>query len=226
MSPATWTRIVPKRTTREPPALVATAPPTVAESRLAKSTGASNPAAWACRRQSAIVTPAPSVTCERAGVDGAARVRRLVDSTTIGSPRGTLPPTSPVLPPCGTTGDAGRGARPRARRRPRPVDPGRTTSSASPTKRPVQSRANDAVTSGSSSTWSGPTTSASVAPRARSRRRRPQQQRLQGPTDRALVVEQQRVGQPVAGRLPRRRGPAAHPLADRVAVQGDQRGRC
>ena len=43
VSPATWARIVPKRTTREPPAFVATAPPTVAESRLAKSTGASKP---------------------------------------------------------------------------------------------------------------------------------------------------------------------------------------
>ena len=54
----------------------------------------------------------------------------------------------------------------------------------------------------------------------------PHEQRLQGPPDRALVVEQEGVGEADAGRLPRRRRPAAHPLADRVAVQGDRRGRC
>ena len=41
--PATCARIVPKRTTREPPALVAMAPPIVAESRLAKSSGRVEP---------------------------------------------------------------------------------------------------------------------------------------------------------------------------------------
>ena len=53
--------------------------------------------------------------------------------------------------------------------------------------------------------------------------RRSQEQRLQGATDRPLVVEQQGLGEPDARRLPRRRGPAAQPLADGVAVQRDRR---
>ena len=43
--PITCARIVPKRTTREPPALVLTAPPTVAVARAPQSTAKSRPAA-------------------------------------------------------------------------------------------------------------------------------------------------------------------------------------
>ena len=159
VTPATWDRIVPNRTTREPPALVATAPPTVAVSRLAKSTGASSPAAWACRRQPARVTPAPTLTCIAPGSTGSIWSRRRVDSTTMAVCRGTPPPTRPVLPPCGTT------AAPESAQRPTTAatcwaSAGRATSKASPRNRPVQSVAYDAVTSGSVSTCSSPTISA------------------------------------------------------------------
>ena len=86
-----------------------------------------------------------------------------------------------------------------------------------------------AVTSGSVRTWSAPTTSASAAASGSSALTvtvRPEQQGLQRPPDLTLVVEQDGVGQPDAGRVPVRRHPAAHPLADGVAVQRDRRGRC
>ena len=155
-TPSTWVRIVPKRTTRDPPALVATAPPTVAESRLAKSTGVSRPAARACSRQRDSVTPAPAVTCMAPVSTGPRSSRRRVESTTIGRSRGTLPPTRPVLPPCGTSG-APALAHAATTAAVSAVSPGRTTSATSPAKRPVQSVAYDAVRSASARTWSRPT---------------------------------------------------------------------
>ncbi len=82
-------------------------PPTVAESREARSTPYSKPAFAACARSRLIVTPAPAVTCAAMASTGSSRVSRVAESSTGPAPRprggGTEPPTSPVLPPCGTT---------------------------------------------------------------------------------------------------------------------------
>ena len=97
-------RVGPYRSTCTPPAFVAIVPPTVALSRAPRSTPYSQPArarvGLHSRRAS---TPAPAVTC-------AARRRRPVRArraaagrATISPCSGTDPPTSPVLPPCGTT---------------------------------------------------------------------------------------------------------------------------
>ena len=100
-TPTTCWRMVPNRTTLEPPAFVAIAPPTVAESRAAKSIGVSMPPALAARCQSAIVTPAPVVTCiDEASMSEIVSSRR-IDNTMLArwpAARGTLAPTSPVLP--------------------------------------------------------------------------------------------------------------------------------
>ena len=122
---------------RSPPALVATIPPTVAESRAARSTPKASPAGAAALSTAARVAPAPAVNWPAATSTGsmAARRRRL---TTTSPWSGTPPPTRPVLPPWGTTG------RPASCRRAMTaatsaVLPGRTTAAAFPAKRPVQS---------------------------------------------------------------------------------------
>src|SRR5579883_1707705 len=141
-----------------PPALVAIVPPTVAESRLERSTPYPQPAAPAasCRRPT--VTPAPAVTWPASRSTSSSRSRRRRLSTTS-PPRGTPPPTSPVFPPWGTRGT------PVSRQTSRTpatsaVDRGRTTAGVVPQKRPVQSLAKAAHTSGSVATPS-PTTSRS-----------------------------------------------------------------
>ena len=80
-TPTTCGRIVPYRSTREPPAFVAIAPPIVATSRAAKSTGVSSPAALGVRPPPASVTPAPAVTCIDAGSTGPRWSSRVSDST-------------------------------------------------------------------------------------------------------------------------------------------------
>ena len=163
VSPATCDRIVPKRTTREPPALVATAPPTVAESRLAKSTGASSPAARAWRRQRGQRDAGPGRHLQGAGVDGAERGQPASSRARPSARRAArCRRRGRCCRPAATTG-APASAHARRTRGDLGGVAGRTTSSASPRKRPVQSVAYDAVTSGSASTWSGPTTSASAA---------------------------------------------------------------
>ena len=124
-TPATWARIVPKRTTREPPALVLTAPPTVALARAPQSTAKSSPAARACSCSRSMVTPAPAVTCWAATSTGPSESSRRSDSSTS-PPRGTLPPTSPVLPPWGTI-DAPAAAHARTTAATSSAEPGRTT---------------------------------------------------------------------------------------------------
>jgi hypothetical protein len=54
--------MLPWRSTRMPPALVAIIPPTVAAERAARSTPKSSPAALACACSFSRVTPAPAVT--------------------------------------------------------------------------------------------------------------------------------------------------------------------
>ena len=87
--------------------------------------------------------------------------------STTGAPDGggTPPPTKPVLPPW-TTIATSRAAARRTTSATSAVLPGRTTISACPWNRPVQSVSNGARRSGSTSTWVAPTTAASS--RARS----------------------------------------------------------
>lgn len=122
---------------------MAIAPPIVAESRAAKSIGVSKPAARAADCQSAIVTPAPAVSCIAVVSMSVMASSRRNDNTTVGCPsrgrgRGTLPPTRPVLPAWGTT------SAPATAHATRTADtsavvPGRTTHVDGPEYRPVQS---------------------------------------------------------------------------------------
>ncbi len=147
-----------------PPALVAIVPPTVAESRAARSTPYSSPARAACARSSAIVTPAPAVTWPDRASTGSSRRSRRADRTTAPPVTGTPPPTSPVFPPCGTTGAPCRAQA----RRTAPTwaaSAGRTTPRATPLNRRVQSVVYPATRSGSVSTCSGPAITVSSASR-------------------------------------------------------------
>jgi hypothetical protein len=143
-TPRTWCRIVPNRTTREPPALVAIAPPTVADSRAAKSIGVSRPTRRAACCQSAIVTPAPAVSAIAGASTSQTRSKRRIDSTTTSrpsrrAPPGTPPPTSPVLPACGITATSSE-LQYRSTAASSAVEPGRTTAAHAPPYLPVQSR--------------------------------------------------------------------------------------
>jgi hypothetical protein len=154
--PRSCARIGPKRRTRSPPALVATAPPTVALPRLAIRIPRSRPgsaSATCCR-----VTPAPAVTWDASRSTGPIWFRRVRLSTT--SPcSGTPPPTRPVFPPCGTTATPAPVHRARTAAT-SAVSRGRTTAGVWPWKRPVQSTAKPAVAS-PVSTCGSPTMAAS-----------------------------------------------------------------
>ena len=121
--------------TWSPPALVATIPPTVAESRAARSTPKASrpPSAW--RWRPASVTPAPAVTWPAAG-----RPRRAGRGGAGSAPprraSGTEPPTRPVLPPWGTMAHAGGGRRRRTTAATSSTSPGRTTAGVEPTEAP------------------------------------------------------------------------------------------
>ena len=113
-------------------------PPTVAESRAARSTPYSKPARPAWARNAAMVTPAPAVTCPATASTGPSAVSRRVDSTTGAGPgergpagAGTDPPTRPVLPPCGISGTR-RAAQQRSTAAASAAEPGRTTQAAVP----------------------------------------------------------------------------------------------
>ena len=117
--------------------MVATIPPTVAESRAPMSTPNASPAAatWAARVAS--VTPAPAVTCPATASTGPrARSRERLSTTSPAS--GTAPATRPVLPPWGTTATPWRRASPTTSAT-SAVVPGRTTAGVDPWKRRVQS---------------------------------------------------------------------------------------
>ncbi len=149
-TPTSCARIGPLRTTCMPPALVATMPPTVACSRAPRSTAKANPAAsaWACSRASG--TPAPTVTWRAAASTGSSRSRRR-RSTTTSPANGVAPPTSPVLPPCGTSATWCRRAALTISAT-SSVDPGRNTAGVEPCQRRVQSTQWLAVRSGSVTT--------------------------------------------------------------------------
>jgi FAD/FMN-containing dehydrogenase len=118
-------------------AFVAIMPPTVALSRAARSTPKSRPCSCAAAVTAASVTPAPTVACAAATSIGSIVVSRCRLSKTSPA-HGTAPPTSPLLPPCGTTATpAAWHARNTAATS--AVDAGRTTANATPRNRPVQS---------------------------------------------------------------------------------------
>ena len=128
-----------------PPALVAIVPPTVADSREARFTPYARPAAAACARRSAIVAPAPAVTCAASGSTGPSSRSRLADSTTAPRPsRGAAAGRHRPAHQAGVAalrdhGGAVPGAGPQHRRDLGSRDPGRTAHSASPAYRRVQS---------------------------------------------------------------------------------------
>ena len=145
--PVTCRRVIPYASTRMPPALVATVPPMVAESRDARSTPYSSPAARACRWTSPKVVPAPTLTCADNSSTGSTHVIRRVDTMTgsslgwspdVSRPAGTDPPTSPVFPPWGSIGTPAA-VHALAMAETSSVFAGRTTHSAGPWKRRVQS---------------------------------------------------------------------------------------
>ena len=84
------------------------------------------------------------------------RIRPRDSTTWSPEPSGTPPPTSPVLPPCGTvaTPASWHAVTTAATSS---VDPGRTTASARPAWTPVQSTTYAPVSSSSVRTWSAPT---------------------------------------------------------------------
>ena len=109
---------------------------TVAESRAARSTPKSSPAARAASCRALSVTPAPTVTCRASWSTGSIALSRRSDSRI--PPGGVAPATSEVLPPCRVTvvrnsPHAAMAAATSA------VLPGRTTHSATPRCLPVQS---------------------------------------------------------------------------------------
>ena len=159
--PPVCRRIDPWRRTLTPPAFVATIPPIVAASRAPKSTPTSQPAARAADCAATSVTPAPTVISPPSGSTSSmpSRRRRLI---TTSPPRGTDPPTSPVLPPWGTT-PTPASVHARSTAATSSVDAGRTTASAVPDQRRVQSVSYEARRSGSVRQWLGPTISASRA---------------------------------------------------------------
>ena len=139
--PTTCARVMPWAMTWIPPALVATVPPMVAESRAARSTPYRQPASTAWRCNSPKVAPAPTVTCPESSSTSPSSVSRNSEMITGGWPplaAGTDPPTRPVLPPWGKTGTPAA-AQARKTWEISSTEPGRTTARHGPPKRRVQS---------------------------------------------------------------------------------------
>src|SRR5215470_2275899 len=136
VTPASCDLVGPYLIVRIPPAFVAIVPPTVAESRDARSTPYRSPARAACADRLAMLTPAPAVTWPAAMSTGPRWSSRERESMT-GAQRpaccggGTDPPTRLVLPPCGTTGTP-RAAHARSAPATSPAERGRTTQLAAP----------------------------------------------------------------------------------------------
>jgi hypothetical protein len=119
--------------------LVDTTPPMVALPSEASDSGNSRPAALAASCAASTVQPASSVIELSSGsTQRMARRRSRLITTSRPDPSGVDPPTSPVLPPCGTTATpcAVHAATACATSA---VLPGRTTASATPGKRRRQS---------------------------------------------------------------------------------------
>ena len=139
-SPATRARTVPWRSARAPPASRGHEPADGrAVARAEVDAGVEARPRRACACSAASVTPAPTSTWSDAAVDLAQRVRAASARRATSPPRGTPAPTSPVLPPCGTTA-APCSAQARSTAATSAVSAGRTTARARPPKRPVQSR--------------------------------------------------------------------------------------
>ena len=178
---------------REPPALVATAPPMVAESRLAKSTGVSSPAGAGVSRQRVSVTPAPAVTCRAPRVDRAELVeprgrehhhRRASRHAAADEPR-VAALRHDRRAGLGTPGDHGGDLTSRPAGRPAHVA-GEATG-------PVRAVGRHHVGVGEHVLGAE---DAGQLPASGAHGDRPQQQRLEGPADGTLVVEEQGVGEP------------------------------
>ncbi len=88
-----------------PPAFVLRLPPIVALPSAASDSGNSRPASCAACCTSCSTQPASTVIVPLMASTSRTRFKRFSDST-IASPdvSGVAPPTSPVLPPCGTIG--------------------------------------------------------------------------------------------------------------------------
>jgi hypothetical protein len=115
---------------RSPPAFVDAIPPTVAESRAARSTPNTKPALTAARCTSPSVTPAPTDSRRSITSTSPTSCSRSVDNSTS-SCSGTVPATNEVRPPCTVTNEpASRQARSTAATS--SADPGRTSALARP----------------------------------------------------------------------------------------------
>ena len=105
---------------------------------------------------SASTTPASTVTVPATGSTSRTRRIRPRESTTwLPDASGTPPPTSPVLPPCGTTATPAP-AQAATTAATSSVEPGRTTARARPAWVPVQSTTYAATSASSVRTWSAP----------------------------------------------------------------------
>ena len=104
-SPATCARIVPKRRTCVPPALVEMRPPMVADPLPPSVRGKRIPSLSAASCRVCKMTPAShSASIASVSIERMAFIRRSESSTAEPLPSGVAPPTIPLLPPCGTIG--------------------------------------------------------------------------------------------------------------------------
>ncbi len=156
----------PKRMTCNPPALVATMPPTVARVARRQIDGKVQPGSGCGRLQAGQADPCPGGHLGRHPVDRvqsgqpdrAEHDRRITSTRRSGHPA----PDQTGVAALGHDADAGS-AQAFTTAATSAVDPGRTTSRDGPPKRRVQSCSKGARTSGSDSTWAAPTMATSSA---------------------------------------------------------------
>ena len=150
-------------------ALALTLTPTLSLTTLApRSRGMVKPRAATCCWSVSRTQPASHVRLPAVSSSDKMRLMRESDSTTS-SPMGTLPPTRPVLPPCGTTGS--RRAWQCARMRETScVLPGRSASALWPQYLPIQSVLNGSSSVGEVMAWPAPTMDAKCCTSSSDRR--------------------------------------------------------
>ena len=150
-------------------ALALTLTPTLSLTTLApRSRGMVKPRAATCCWSVSRTQPASHVRLPAVSSSDKMRLMRESDSTTS-SPMGTLPPTRPVLPPCGTTGS--RRAWQCARMRETScVLPGRSASALRPRYLPIQSVLNGSSSVGEVMAWPAPTMDAKCCTSSSDRR--------------------------------------------------------
>ena len=133
-----------------------------------RSRGMVKPRAATCCWSVSRTQPASHVRLPAVSSSDKMRLMRESDSTTS-SPMGTLPPTRPVLPPCGTTGS--RRAWQCARMRETScVLPGRSASALWPRYLPIQSVLNGSSSVGEVMAWPAPTMDAKCCTSSSDRR--------------------------------------------------------